>query len=64
MNREKISYELFRFMKGEMISHEVENEHLGPMGASYKITYKFSEDFVVYEIGAMGGCDYYIEAIK
>lgn len=64
MNRRKISYELFKFMKGETISHEVENEHLGSMGASYKTTYKCCEDFVVYESGAMGGCDYYIEAIK
>ena len=64
MKPQKISRELFNFMRGKMISHEVENEHLGPTGASYKTTYELSDDFVVYENGSMGGCDFYIEATK
>lgn len=58
---QRISKELFDFMKGTLVLHEVENEHLGPMGAKYKTTYECCDGFFVYESGAMGGCDYYIE---
>lgn len=64
MNRLKISRELFMLLQTELICHDVENAHLGPMGATYKDTYKCADGFIVYEIGGMGGCDYYIEATK
>ena len=64
MNKQKISREFFSFVRGVLIAHDVENSHLGPMGATYKTTYECGEDFIVYEIGGMSGCDYYIEALK
>lgn len=61
MNRIKISYPEFKILAGDLIDHDVENEHPGVIGATYINRYQCLSGGIVEERGGNGGCDYFLE---